>query len=214
MPSITVIKSIGLLIASFLIGIGYFYIQSDRSKKTRKKQIEVVSSILINIVIYVWVGKVLVNLPKFVSDPLAILAYPSNANAFYVASVLGLINIIINIKKKKIDLNTYIEAFIPIFIGASLIFEFINYIQDGTLNSLMYFLLLILLIGIQLILHKKLLVVKLNLIITIIWSSVKLALSLIYSYTTIFNYLIHPIYFVIIIILAIYCLNRKGTCSE
>lgn len=214
MPSITVIKSIGLLIVSFLIGIGYFYIQSDRSKKTRKKQIEVVSSILINIVIYVWVGKVLVNLPKFVSDPLAILAYPSNANAFYVASVLGLINIIINIKKKKIDLNTYIEAFIPIFIGASLIFEFINYIQDGTINSLMYFLLLILLIGIQLILHKKLSVVKLNLIITIIWSSVKLALSLIYSYTTIFNYLIHPIYFVIIIILAIYCLNRKGTCSE
>lgn len=214
MPSITVIQSIGLLIASFLIGIGYFYIQSDRPKKTRKKQIEVVSSILINIVIYVWVGKVLVNLPKFISDPLAILAYPSNANAFYVASVLGLINIIINIKKNKIDLNTYIEAFIPIFIGASLIFEFINYIQDGTINSLMYFLLLILLIGIQLILHKKLSVVKLNLIITIIWSSVKLALSLIYSYTTIFNYLIHPIYFVIIIILAIYCLNRKGTCSE
>jgi len=214
MPSITVIQSIGLLIASFLIGIGYFYIQSDRPKKTRKKQIEVVSSILINIVIYVWVGKVLVNLPKFISDPLAILAYPSNANAFYVASVLGLINIIINIKKNKIDLNTYIEAFIPIFIGASLIFEFINYIQDGTINSLMHFLLLILLIGIQLILHKKLSVVKLNLIITIIWSSVKLALSLIYSYTTIFNYLIHPIYFVIIIILAIYCLNRKGTCSE
>ncbi|HLR59508.1 MAG TPA: hypothetical protein VK094_03460 [Pseudogracilibacillus sp.] len=214
MPSITVIQSIGLLIASFLIGIGYFYIQSDRPKKTRKKQIEVVSSILINIVIYVWVGKVLVNLPKFISDPLAILAYPSNANAFYVASVLGLINIIINIKKNKIDLNTYIEAFIPIFIGASLIFEFINYIQDGTINSLMYFLLLILLIGIQLILHKKLSVVKLNLIITIIWSSVKLVLSLIYSYTTIFNYLIHPIYFVIIIILAIYCLNRKGTCSE
>src|SRR5699024_1954110 len=214
MPSITVIQSIGLLIASFLIGIGYFYIQSDRPKKTRKKQIEVVSSILINIVIYVWVGKVLVNLPKFISDPLAILAYPSNANAFYVASVLGLINIIINIKKNKIDLNTYIEAFIPIFIGASLIFEFINYIQDGTINSLMHFLLLILLIGIQLILHKKLSVVKLNLIITIIWSSVKLALSLIYSYTTIFNYLIHPIYFVIIIILAIYCLNWKGACSE
>lgn len=214
MPSITVIKSIGLLIASFLVGIGYFYIQSEQTKEIRKKQLEVTSSLLINIVIFVWVGKVLVNLPKFVSDPLAILAYPSDSSAFYVASILGLINIIINVKKNKIALSTYVEAFIPIFIGASLIFEFVNYIQDGTVNSLTYLLLLILLIGIQLILNKKITVVKLNLIIAIIWSSVKLALSLIYSYTTIFNYLIHPIYFVIIIIIAIYCLNRKGTCSE
>lgn len=214
MPSITVIKSIGLLIASFLIGIGYFYIQSEKSKEIRKKQLEATTSLLINIVIYIWVGKVLVNLPKFISDPLAILAYPSNSSAFYVASLLGLINIIINVRKNKIALNTYIEAFIPIFIGASLIFEFVNYINDGTLNSLTYFLLLILLIGIQLLLNTKIPVVKLNLIIAIIWSSVKLALSLIYSYTTIFNYIIHPIYFVIIIILAIYCLNRKGTCSE
>ena len=194
MPSITVIKSIGLLIASFLVGIGYFYIQSEQTKEIRKKQIEVTSSLLINIVIFIWVGKVLVNLPKFISDPLAILAYPSNSSAFYVASILGLINIIINVKKNKIALSTYIEAFIPIFIGASLIFEFVNYINDGALNSFTYLILLIILIGLQMLLSKKIPIIKLNLIIAIIWSSVKLALSLIYSYTTIFNYFIHKFY--------------------
>jgi len=73
MPSITVIKSISILIASFLIGLGYFYIQSEQSKNTRKKQIEAISSLLINLVIYIWLGKIIVNLPKFINDPLAIL---------------------------------------------------------------------------------------------------------------------------------------------
>lgn len=213
MPSISVIKSIGLLIVSFLVGIGYFFIQSEQTKELRKKQLEVTSSLIINIVIYIWIGKVLVHLPEFFSDPLAILAYPSNSNAFYVASGLGLINIIINVTRKKVALSSYIKAFIPIFIGASLLFEFVHYIQNGTINNLTNLLLLILLVGIQLIFNKQP-IVKLNLIIAIIWSTVQLGLSLIYNYTTIFNYLIHPIYFVIIIILAIYCLIKKGTWSE
>src|SRR5690625_436841 len=204
MPSILVIKSIGLLIVSFLVGIGYFFIQSEQTKELRKKQLEVTSSLIINIVIYIWIGKVLVHLPEFFSDPLAILAYPSNSNAFYVASGLGLINIIINVTRKKVALSSYIKAFIPIFIGASLLFEFVHYIQNGTINNLTNLLLL----------FNKQPIVKLNLIIAIIWSTVQLGLSLIYNYTTIFNYLIHPIYFVIIIILAIYCLIKKGTWSE
>src|SRR5699024_9343920 len=213
MPSISVIKSIGLLIVSFLVGIGYFFIQSEQTKELRKKQLEVTSSLIINIVIYIRIGKVLVHLPEFFSDPLAILAYPSNSNAFYVASGLGLINIIINVRRKKVALSSYIKAFIPIFIGASLLFEFVHYIHNATINNLTNLLLLILLVGIQLIFNKQP-IVKLNLIIAIIWSTVQLGLSLIYNYTTIFNYLIHPIYFVIIIILAIYCLIKKGTWSE
>src|SRR5699024_582951 len=126
---------------------------------------------------------------------------------------LGLINIIINVTRKKVALSSCIKAFIPIFIGASLLFEFIHYIQNGTITNLTNLLLLILLVGIQLIFNKHP-IVKLNLIIAIIWSTVQLGLSLIYNYTTIFNYLIHPIYFVIIIILAIYCLIKKGTWSE
>src|SRR5699024_8593289 len=213
MPSISVIKSIGLLIVSFLVGIGYFFIQSEQTKELRKKQFEVTSSLIINIVIYIWIGKVLVHIPEFFSDPLAILAYPSNSNAFYEASVLGLINIIINVTRKKVAVSSYIIAFIPIFIGASLLFEFILYIHNGTINNLTNLLLLILFVGIQLICNKQP-IVKLNLIIAIILSTVQLGLSLIYNYTTIFNYLIHPIYFVIIIILAIYCLIKKGTWSE
>lgn len=211
MPSITVIKSIGLLIASFLAGLGYFYIQSEESKAIRQKQIEATSSILINIVIYIWIGKVVVNLPQFINDPLAILAYPSNSSAFYVASVLGLINVIINVKKNKVAINTYIKAFIPVFIGASLIFEFISYINDGTLNNLSYFILLILLVGIHLFSYKKVPIIKLNIIIVLIWSVVKLLFSLFYSYTLIFSYMIHPLYFIVIILIATYYLKlEKG----
>lgn len=209
MPSITVIKSISLLIASFLIGFGYFYIQSNQSKNTRKTQMEAISSLLINIVIYIWLGKIIVNLPKFINDPLAILAYPSNSSAFYVASVLGLINIIINVRNKKVSLNTYLEAFIPIFIGTSLIFEFMNYINNGTTNALMYLILLIVIVIIQLMFNEKTSVINLNLIIVVIWSVIKLFLALIYSYTTIFNYIVHPIYFVVTILLAFYCFKIK-----
>lgn len=209
MPSITVIKSIGILIASFIIGIGYYYFQSNQSKAIRKKQIEATSSLLINIVIYIWIGKVLVNLPKFINDPLAILAYPSNANAFYVASVLGLVNIIINVKKKKVALNTYIEALIPIFIGASFVFEFINYMDNGTTNNLTYLILLIILVGIQLLFNEKTSTYNLNLLLVILWSLAKLILAFLYNYTTLFNYMIHPIYFVVMILIAIYCLIIK-----
>src|SRR5699024_5766060 len=209
MPSITVIKSISILIASFLIGLGYFYIQSEQSKNTRKKQIEAISSLLINLVIYIWLGKIIVNLPKFINDPLAILAYPSNSSAFYVASLLGLINIIINVRNKKVPLNTYLEAFIPIFIGASLIFEFINYIDNGTTNTLMYLVLLIVIVIVQMIFNEKISIINLNLIIVLIWSVIKLLLAFLYSYTTIFNYIVHPIYFVIIILIALYCFKMK-----
>src|SRR5690625_18001 len=195
MPSILVIKSIGLLIVSFLVGIGYFFIQSEQTKELRKKQLEVTSSLIINIVIYIWIGKVLVNLPEFFSDPLAILAYPSNSNAFYVASGLGLINIIINVTRNKVALSSYIKAFIPIFIGESLLFEFVHYIQNGTINNLTNLLILILLVGIQLIFNKQP-IVKLNLIIAIILSTVQLGFSLIYYYTMIFNYLIYTIFFI------------------
>src|SRR5699024_10649618 len=161
------------------------FIQSEQTKELRKKQLEVTSSLIINIVIYIWIGKVLVHLPEFFSDPLAILAYPSNSNAFYVASGLGLINIIFNFTRKKIFLCVYFfKYFIPIFIVASLLFDFIHYIQNGTINNLTNLLLLILLVGIQLIFNKQP-IVKLNLIIAIIWSTVQLGLSLIYNYTTI-----------------------------
>lgn len=209
MPSITVLKSIILLVISFLAGLGYFYIQSEQSKAIRKKQLEATSSILINIVIYIWLGKVIANLPKFIDDPLAILAYPSNSTAFYIASILGLINIMINVRKKKVLLNTYIIAFIPVFIGASLIFEFVNYINSGTINNLTYFILLVVLVSLQLLMYKKTSIIKLNLIIVLIWAFVKLLYSIIFSYTTIFNYMIHPLYFIIIILITIYYMKMK-----
>src|SRR5690625_5254060 len=130
MPSISVIKSIGLLIVSFLVGIGYFFIQSEQTKELRKKQLEVTSSLIINIVIYIWIGKVLVHLPEFFSDPLAILAYPSNSNAFYVASGLGLINIIIIVTRKKVALSSYIKAFVSILKDPYLLFLYIKYIHN------------------------------------------------------------------------------------
>src|SRR5699024_3269393 len=102
---------------------------------------------------------------------------------------------------------------IPIFIGASPLFEVIHYIQIGTINNLTNLLLLVLLVGIQLIFNKQR-IVKLSFIIRFLWSTAQLGLSLIYDYAKIFNYLIHPLYCVIIIILAIYCLIKKGTWSE
>ena len=209
MPSVTVLKSIILLVMSFLAGLGYFYIQSEQSKAIRKKQLEATSSILINIVIYIWLGKVIANLPKFIEDPLAILAYPSNSTAFYIASILGFINIMINVIKKKVALDTYIIAFIPVFIGASLIFEFVSYINNGTTSNLTYFILLVVLVSLQLLMYKKTSIIKLNLIIVLIWAFVKLLFSFVLSYTTIFNYMIHPLYFIIIILITIYYMKMK-----
>lgn len=196
MPSITVIKSIGIIVFSFVIGLAYNYSQaSDRIKA--KKNLEEATSIIINFVIYLWLGKIIVNLPKFIEDPLAILAYPSNSMAFYLATLFTVINLIINVKKEKQGCKDYLTTLVSVLLVSAFVYEFSLIIQGISLGIYHFSLLL----GLILFdLFVKLDEDKKMLYILQLWAVGQIILSLVLPFTTLFGYTVHAAYFILILI--------------
>src|SRR5690625_3451826 len=79
------VASIGIIIVSLAIGLITFYILNDLPKEKKKKYMEEFISQLVNFIIFIWVGKILLNISLFIQDPLAVLAYPGDSGAFYLA---------------------------------------------------------------------------------------------------------------------------------
>src|SRR5699024_7227882 len=86
--STTVLTFSLILIGSFIAGLLFTYITSIASKTTRKKQLDAIISIVINLIIYIWIGKILANISLFIEDPFAVLAYPSDGKALAIALAL------------------------------------------------------------------------------------------------------------------------------
>lgn len=87
-----VIKSdLVVLIGSFIVGFLFFWFMSPTQKWNKKKWIEEASNLLVVFVITLWIGKIFTNLHSFISDPISILAYPSDSKAFYIAVLLTVI---------------------------------------------------------------------------------------------------------------------------
>ena len=109
------LMSIGIIIISFVVGLIFFYMISYLSKEQRKAQIEEIVSQLINFIIFIWIGKIILNFSIFIKDPLAILAYPSNAEAFYLAVLFSAILLFYKAYKKKFDVLQLATSFLSVF---------------------------------------------------------------------------------------------------
>ncbi|SHM65851.1 hypothetical protein [Gracilibacillus kekensis] len=77
-----------MIIASFVIGCILFYFLSPFDKKQTRQLLDTASNILFTLIISLWIGKVLWNIDVFLSDPMAVLTYPSNTMALYLALIL------------------------------------------------------------------------------------------------------------------------------
>ncbi|GAA0287343.1 hypothetical protein GGQ92_000848 [Gracilibacillus halotolerans] len=182
------LTSIGFIIGSFAIGILSYYLFAEQSKKEKKKHIEEIISQLINLVIFIWVGKILLNLSIFLSDPLSILAYPSDSSAFYFAIGLSSITFIYQSIRKKKEIIPIIEAFIPIFLISSFVYEFSQYVINDNATSFGY----IILLGILIILFLFLNVSHKLLALVMVWSVGLLILSTIQPFVMVFGYIMEP----------------------
>ena len=120
---LTVILIIGI---SFALAFLAFYVMSNLTKEQRKQQISEIVSQLINFALFLWLAKILLNLPLFVQDPLAVLAYPSNSEAFYLATLFTGILVYVKAKQGKITGGQLAHSFLQIFLAASLVYEFIQ----------------------------------------------------------------------------------------
>lgn len=196
-----VLESIGIIALSIGIGFLYFYLLSPLKGKTKRKQINDAISLLINFIIYIWIGKIIANITVFISDPIAVLAFPSNAQAIYIATGLLIINIIYKQKRENMNISQSLFLYFPTFLAATFMYEMIQLIVNGQ----KYNVLTLLLIAVFLVvftLQKKF--TTRSLIIMILINFVGLFLiSLLSSLTTLFGYILAPSYFLILCLLLI-----------
>lgn len=203
-------KTIAAVIISFLAGFLLFYLTNPLSKEKKKQHIEEITSQLINFVIYIWLGKLVVNIEILVQDPLTILAYPSNSSAFYVAAFLSLLTNLYKVIKHDFNIFHFLQSFLPVFLAASFIFECIKITSSGTLYDWQYLSVLVVLLLIYMFVYERM-TNMIMLLLFLFWSISQLVLSWSLAFTTVFGYIIAPTFFIMLIgfLFLLIIFNRK-----
>lgn len=186
------LMSIGITVLSFAGGLIFFYITSQLSNEHKKAQIEEVVSQLINFVIFIWVGKIILNFSVFIKDPLAILAYPGDSYAFYIAILLSAIVLFYKKIKRKFDMLQLATSLLPVFLMASFLYEFILMVSKNNLHSFESLALSAILLVLFLIINSHLTNRQIVLILLVTWSIGIFILIYIRPIVTIFGYMIAP----------------------
>jgi hypothetical protein len=203
LPSLAVLLDLAVIVISFVFGIGVYYFLSIDTKDVKKKQLEDVVSLTINFVIYIWIGKIVINIGKFIKDPFSILAYPSNSYAVYVATFFIIINLLYRKYRHNEQISSIIFAFIPVFLISSFVFEFLQFVVEGRTFNLYYLILLsILAIGYTFV-YGKISLRKQSYLFGIILLMGQLLLTAI-SKATIFGYRLSAVYFASLLIIVLF----------
>lgn len=205
-----VIKSeLVILLASFIVGFILFRLISSYSTIVTKQQMDEVVNVLIVFVIALWIGKIATNFSTFITDPISILAYPSDSVAFYIASILSVIYVQIKTKRAYHQVIALLYSFLVVFFTASFTYEFIQMIVGTAAYTLPYLGLLVLLLILFVLKQDKLAEDKLVFIGLVTWSLGQWILS-IFSEASVFQFhLSHWFYGSISLAVILLCIYRK-----
>ena len=184
--------SVGIIILSLSMGFLFYYFLNDLTREKKKGSMEEVLGQLMNFVIYMWIGKIILNLSVFLRDPLSIVAYPSNSSAFYVAVLASGITISLKFKRQKIDSTPFFQALLSILLMASFVYEFIQIVWNNNTYSIRYMGLLAVLIIMIVVLRDRIATDRLNAIMIVGWMLGTLGLAFSMPFTMVFGYTISP----------------------
>ncbi|KGP71233.1 hypothetical protein [Pontibacillus yanchengensis] len=123
-------RSFVFLAVSLLLGVILFQVLSPFSKSYVKQLTNELSSFFFAFVVSIWLAKIVVNIGTFMNDPRAVLAYPSNSNAFYLAFVFILPYSMLYVYRRNLNRNHIGIALFYVFILASIFYEFANIVVD------------------------------------------------------------------------------------
>jgi len=211
MASAWVFEKIAIIVLSIIAGAVLFWISSPSAKHDKKQQLEESLSLIINFVLFIWAGKIVLNIGIFVTDPLAVLAYPSDSNAFYAAVLLLLINIIYKTTRKHMNAGMVLSALVPIFLGSAFSYEFIDVVwHDNTMSWGHLGLLLILLI-VYLIRHEQTRASMMGALIFTVWSLGQIMLTFLMPYAALYGYTMSSWFLMLVFIFSVIVLiyNKK-----
>ena len=208
---------ITIIILSLSMGFLTYYLLSDLAKEKKKINMEEIMGQLINLVIFIWIGKIILNFTIFIVDPLTILSYPSNSYAFYLAVLLSVITIVIQYNRGKIDVLPFLTAFTHIFLTASFVYEFMQVIWNKNTYSIGYIGLVALLIVAFVVMRDFVSPHWLNLLIFLGWTIGSLGLAVTMPIMMVFGYTMAPWFLVLMLIicclLMVYLKKKEGAVS-
>lgn len=171
MPSAFIIIEFGKVILSFMMGSGLFYVLIKGTSKQKTKLIEESLSFMVNVVIFMWLSKIVWNLSIFVTDPLAILAYPSDRKALYSGLLLAVGTVMYKEWTKKLGYHQPIyTTVIPIFIFSSFLFEFIEMIFSQSSYNMPYLILLGLTTLLFVVTNERIHALQQSVIMAVLWA--------------------------------------------
>ncbi|WP_342527382.1 hypothetical protein MKY84_01840 [Chryseomicrobium sp. FSL W7-1435] len=194
----TAVISISIKIISVVSGIVIFYLISGFEKERRKKLAEEAVSQIINFVLFIWLAKVLLDLPLFLSEPLAALAYPSGSNAFYLAILFSAGLIGYGMKKERIEGWAFIQTLLYILLPASFFYEFAGWTWNNESSAFGSIVLYAVLLMLFLVLNDRVSPVVTGNAILSGWTGGILLLLMIQPHVSMFGYLLEPWFIVIL----------------
>lgn len=184
------ITAVAMIILSLVIGLIAFYLSSDLTAADRKKYLAELISQLINFILFIWAGKLLLNLSLLIRDPLAVRAYPSSAGAFYLAVLFTSAVVIYQFIQKKIDLLVFSKAVTHVYLVAMFFYEFSQFILEGNRHSFSYIIMSFILLTIFYSMRERLKTIHLLSTILMIWLIAMMMISFIQPFVAIYGYLI------------------------
>lgn len=203
------LTSIGMITLSLVLGFLSFYLLSDFSKEKKKRHMEELTSQFINFIIFIWLGKIMLNFPIFISDPMAILAYPSDSNAFYFAIVFIILFLLYKKKRKKLDVLSLLESFVHVFLISSFVYEFIQIVVEDNTYAFGYFILLVALIGIFFFFRERMNITVLLMVLITIWSIGLMILALTQPFVTVFGFTMTPWFIGVFFVISMISLTNQ-----
>lgn len=187
----TLISAVILAVSAVFGSIIYFML-NEAAKSKKKEIMEELLSQFINLIIFIYIIKIILNLDVFLEDPLAVLAHPSDSTVFYAAIVMTAAVVIYKNLKGRLDLKEFSDGMITLFLTSSMMYEFIHFIIYGDTYAFVYFIVLAVLFLVFYVLYNR--IEKRYLLITAVlsWTVGIVVLFFVYGTATAFGYTMRP----------------------
>ncbi|GEM03622.1 hypothetical protein HMI01_06100 [Halolactibacillus miurensis] len=113
-------------ILGLLGGALFFYYTSPHDKALKKIHSNKILDGVLYTMIFTIVAKVILNLPLFIDDPVAVLAYPSGSSALYLALV-GVVGVLAwSLNKEAIRHHPFMDSLFRFIVGSQFVQLFLT----------------------------------------------------------------------------------------
>ena len=138
----SVVWRLGAFILGGVISAILYYLRSEQSKTVKKQVVDDILGHIIRLVLMMWTIKIIRHFSLFLNDPLAVLAYPSDTNTFYLGLMFVIIIALVEGVWKKKDVLSLLPPFFYMLFLTLFVYEsYVLFIQQS-MYSFPYYLVL------------------------------------------------------------------------